>query len=103
MNWSINVRACMTGFLLSLILTFAAFLIVISKALSGKALSLTLGLLGLLQAGVILYYFIRVLSEKKPHWNTMIFIFMVMVIILVVFGSLWIMYHLDYNLMSPQK
>lgn len=102
MKWSITRRSCVTGFLLSLILILAAFFLVVSKSLSGVALSLTLGFLGLLQAWVILAFFIRTLSEKKPHWNRMIFIFMVMVIILVIFGSLWIMYHLDYNLMMPK-
>lgn len=99
--WSISAKSCMAGFLLSLILTFAAFFIVSHELLKGHALTLTVAALGLAQAWVVLFFFIKVLREKKPHWNNMIFIFMVMVIVLVVFGSLWIMYHLDYNLMPP--
>ncbi len=91
----------MKGFIFSLLLVFASYLVVAKELLAGHALTLTVAGLGLLQAWVVLFFFIKLLKEKKPHWNNMIFIFMVMVIVLVVFGSLWIMYHLNYNLMQP--
>jgi cytochrome o ubiquinol oxidase operon protein cyoD len=102
-KWSISPKACAKGFLFSLLLVFASYLVVAKELLTGYALTLTVAGLGLLQAWVVLFFFIKLLKEKKPHWNNMIFIFMVMVIVLVVFGSLWIMYHLNYNLMQPVK
>ena len=37
--------------------------------------------------------------ESKPHWQTITFCFMLLVVFLVIGGSLWIMNNLDYNMM----
>ena len=37
--------------------------------------------------------------ESKPRWNLMMFLFMVLLIFVLVGGSMWIMYNLNYNVM----
>ncbi len=93
-------KAYVLGFVLSLLLTLSAYLVVTQHLLTGWALGVTIAVLGLLQAWVQLVLFLRLGKEPKPRWNLIMFLFMVMVTVLVVFGSMWIMANLDYNLMG---
>jgi cytochrome o ubiquinol oxidase operon protein cyoD len=56
--------------------------------------------LAVVQLFVQLYFFLHMGDESKPRWNLMAFLFMLLVLVIVVFGSLWIMKNLDYH-MSP--
>jgi len=92
-------KSYMTGFFLAGVLSLVAYFLVEKQLFIGKTLILTVSGLGLLQAWVVLLFFINMHKEPKPRWNSMIFLFMVMVTVMLVLGSLWIMYHLNYNLM----
>jgi cytochrome o ubiquinol oxidase subunit IV len=88
------------GFTLSLLLTLAAYFVVTKQLFTGFALVGAVWGLGLLQAIVQLLFFMHLGRETKPHWNMIVFLFMLLVLCILVFGSLWIMYTLDYNVMS---
>jgi cytochrome o ubiquinol oxidase operon protein cyoD len=45
---------------------------------------------------VQLHYFFHLGQESKPRWNLLMFLFMALVLVVVVFGSLWIMYSLEH-------
>jgi cytochrome o ubiquinol oxidase operon protein cyoD len=95
------------GFGLSLMLTVAAFAVTILQVQSGGAAYpnnlLVFGLVGLaiVQLVVQLLFFFHLGREEKPRLNTISFLFMLMVVGIIGFGSLWIMYNLDYN-MTPR-
>lgn len=88
------------AFLFSILLTLAAFFLVRSLPKSG-ALQVIIGILGLVQAWIQLFVFLHLGREPKPRWNLIVFLFTVMVTLILVIGSLWIMHHLNYNLMAP--
>lgn len=88
------------GFLLSLLLTLAAYLLAVRTLLSGWPLDLALTLLALTQGVVQLLFFLNLAHESKPRWNLLVFLFTLMVTLILVFGSIWIMNNLDYNLMG---
>ncbi len=88
------------GFVLSLILTLAAYFAVVAHLFAPTQLRITIGVLALAQAAVQLFFFLRIGQEQKPHWKMMVFLFMLLVLVVIVFGSLWIMYNLNYNLMT---
>jgi cytochrome o ubiquinol oxidase operon protein cyoD len=88
------------GFILSLILTLAAYFAVVEHLFIPTHLRITIGVLALAQAAVQLIFFLRMGQEQKPHWKLMVFLFMLLVLIIIVFGTLWIMYSLNYNLMT---
>ncbi len=92
--------AYLLGFILSLVLTGAAYLLVTSHLWTGDRLMVTLGLLALTQAVVQLLLFLHLGSEPKPHWNGMVLLFMASVLAIIVGGSLWIMYNLNDRLMT---
>lgn len=88
------------GFLLSLLLTVISFVLVITKAIEGRNLIITIVSLALLQAIVQLYYFMHLGDEDNPKWKTYIFYFMIVILLIISFGSLWIMYNLNDRMMS---
>jgi cytochrome o ubiquinol oxidase operon protein cyoD len=94
-----TLRSYATGFLLSLLLTLAAYFLVALHLLPPPTLYIAVGLLALAQSWLQLVYFLHLLKEPTPRWGLLIFLFMVMVTLILVIGSLWIMSHLSYNLM----
>jgi cytochrome o ubiquinol oxidase operon protein cyoD len=92
------------GFILSLIITLIAFSIFYSPyyfGLSTSGASLTVFILALIQAAVQFFFFLQI-AEKGSHWNTTFFIATLLTLFIVIFFSIWIMDHLNYN-MIPQK
>lgn len=94
-------KAYIHGFIWSLVLTLAAYYCVELRLLEGFTLILTIVGLGIIQAIFQLIYFLHLGEESKPKWNTLIFLFMLSILIIIVAGSLWIMYHLNYREMPP--
>ena len=89
------------GFVLSLLLTFGAYFLVVEKMIPGIALDLTIGALAIIQATIQFFLFFNLSKEPKPRWNLLVFLFMIMVVGILVFGSIWIMNNLNYHLMGP--
>jgi cytochrome o ubiquinol oxidase operon protein cyoD len=97
-----TISTYVIGFILSLVLTLTAFLIVSKHGIHGNALIFSLAGLALIQFLVQLVFFLHMDSEPKPRWNLTALFFAVTVIVILVAGSLWIMYHLNYNMTSQQ-
>lgn len=94
-----SIKSYLIGFLLSIILTLGSYFSVVYELLSGWLLLGTIAVLAVIQSIVQLFLFLHLGSEEKPRWNLMTFLFMVSVIVIIVFGSVWIMYNLDYRMM----
>lgn len=92
------------GYALSLATTLAAFILVIAQIESGGIAyseSFVVGSLSFLAAAQLiiqLLFFFHLNKESKPRFNTISFLSMAMVVGIILAGSLWIMYHLDYNM-----
>jgi cytochrome o ubiquinol oxidase operon protein cyoD len=89
-----------TGFVVAFLLTLTTYFVVIKHLLSGMTLAITISGLAVVQAFVQLFVFLHLGEEKKPHWKMTVFLFMVLVLVIIVFGTLWIMHNLNYNLMT---
>lgn len=92
------------GFVLAIGLTILAYLTVTQHWLAGS--TLVFGLMGLavIQFVVQLIFFLHVGQESKPRWNLAVFLFTLLVLMIIVFGSLWIMYNLNYGMnMSSEQ
>lgn len=98
-----------SGFLLSIGLTLLAFGVVNehvkSHHMSYSHDSIVLLVMGLaaVQLIVQLVFFLHLGRESKPRLNLLAFMFMLLVLLIVVVGSLWIMNHLDYHHMEPSE
>jgi len=90
------------GFILSALLTLAAFASSYYKLFTGGLLVAIVVGFGTLQLVIQLILFIHINIDTRPRWNTIVFFFMLLIGALVVLGSLWIMASLDYRLMDGE-
>lgn len=88
----------MTGFVLSIILTVIPFAMVMSGSASHAAILGTISSLLLCRFWYTVY-FLHMNSKSDEGWNLTAFIFTVIIIAIVVVGSIWIMWNLNYNMM----
>lgn len=93
-----------TGFLLSLVLTLVAYIIVVGGS-SGAWLVPTLGVLAVLQMVVQLIFFLHLGEDAKPRWKITSFLFMAGALMIIIAGSIWIMANMNYNMaqMTPDE
>lgn len=94
-----TLKSYALGFVGCLILTLAAYFLATGHFLSKMSMDLAIAAIAAGQGGLFLMLYLELGREKKPHWNMTVFLFMILVTVLVVIGSIWIMYHLNYNLM----
>lgn len=90
------------GFGASLILTLIAFIIVLHPNffhLSKGMDILVIFIVAILQAIVQCICFLHVLSEKGPRWNLVVFISTISIVLIIIVFSIWVMNHLNYNMM----
>lgn len=88
------------GFVLSLVLTFGAYLLVTEKIVTGTQLVLLLGVLALVQMVVQLIFFLHLGDEVGSRYKLASFLFMSGILLILVVGSIWIMNNMNYNMMQ---
>lgn len=98
-----DLKSYIWGFTLSVLLTLTAFFVVDQHLFLGDALFYTVLGLGAVQTVIQLLLFLHLGDEPKPKWNLLTFCFMLTVLIVIVFGSLWIMYSLNYQMMPSME
>lgn len=90
-----------TGFITSIVLTLTAYFIIINPGffnLNINSAVIAIFILALVQSLVQLIFFIDVWKEKGTLWNLCIFISTVSIIFVIVFFSILIINHLNYNM-----
>lgn len=92
-----SAKPYFVGFLLSLVLTLISFSLVHRGLFNGWALLAILSILAVVQLMIQLIYFLHLREEKAPHWQNITFLFAAVVVIILVFGTLWIMKNLNYH------
>ena len=96
------MKTRLIGLISSLIFTLTAFFIIQKPEFFHLKLDsaiLVILFLATLQAMAQSIFFLHVLSEKKPRWNLLIFLSTISVVIIIVAFSIWIMDHLNANMM----
>lgn len=96
-------KTYLAGYFISLLLTTTAFLLVYTHLFSRTLLIATLAFTALLQAAVQLKCFLHIGEEDKPYWESTIFAFLIVVLLIIIGGSLWIMYDLDQRMMPMHQ
>jgi cytochrome o ubiquinol oxidase operon protein cyoD len=99
-EWHGTLTAYIKGFLGSLFLTVIAFYIVVYRFLPEQSLIYAIVGLALAQAIVQLFFFLHLGEEAKPRWHSLIFYFMVLVVFIIAFGTLWIITDLNHRVMA---
>ncbi|HTJ59163.1 MAG TPA: cytochrome o ubiquinol oxidase subunit IV [Devosiaceae bacterium] len=95
-----TLRSYATGFVLSVILTAIPFWLVMSGALPDKAVTIAVVLaMAAVQIVVHMIYFLHMSPKVEAGWSMLALVFTVMVIVIALSGSIWVMYHLNANMM----
>ncbi len=90
----------MTGFVLSIILTAIPFWLVMAKVFD-KPSTTAFVVLGfaVVQIVVHMVYFLHMNTKSEGGWTILALIFTIMLVVIMLSGSLWVMYHLNHNMM----
>jgi cytochrome o ubiquinol oxidase subunit IV len=95
-HWVLNSNL---GLGFSVVLTVAAFVLASSHLVWGPAVPVALLVLAVAQMGVHLVFFLHVTTGPDNTNNVLALAFGVLVVFLIVAGSIWIMGHLNHNMM----
>lgn len=95
-----SLRTYVTGFVLAVILTAIPFWLVMGKVFDKSG---TTGLILLsfaaVQVVVHMVYFLHMNTKSEGGWSMLALLFTAMMVVIVLSGSLWVMYHLNNNMM----
>ncbi|WP_428405450.1 cytochrome o ubiquinol oxidase subunit IV [Methylocystis sp.] len=94
-----GVLSYATGFALAAALTVGSFVLVRTNLIWGPGIVMALVALAIAQIGVHLVFFLHLTTAPDNTNNSLALAFGVLIVTLVVGGSLWIMSHLDQNMM----
>lgn len=101
-----TIRSYFVGFVISLLLTLASFGVYLVNQAPGLVPSeIAVALVicfAVFQLFVQLVFFLHIGHEEGSRWNLIFFVSTVSIILLVVLSSIWIMYHLNYNMTPTQ-
>jgi cytochrome o ubiquinol oxidase operon protein cyoD len=97
------VRGYLVGLALATLLTCVSFYVARSTLVWQPSIPIALSVLALAQMGVHLVFFLHITSGPDSVNNVMALAFGLLIVILLVFGSLWIITHLDHNVMPTER
>ncbi|WER49174.1 cytochrome o ubiquinol oxidase subunit IV [Cupriavidus sp. WKF15] len=96
----ISLTGYATGFVLSVILTMIPFWLVMGKVFEkSSTTAMVLLLLGAVQIVVHMIYFLHMNARSEGGWNMLALIFTLVLVVITLSGTLWVMFHLNSNMM----
>jgi len=98
----ITVGGYVTGFVLSAILTAIPFWLVMGKVFASPTVTIFVILgFAIVQIYVHMVFFLHMTSKAEGGWPWMSLIFTLVLVVIALSGSMWVMYHLKTNMMTP--
>ncbi|MGA2778829.1 MAG: cytochrome o ubiquinol oxidase subunit IV [Steroidobacteraceae bacterium] len=95
-----SLRSYLTGFILSVFLTAIPFWLVMSGVLDSKiATEVAITTFAIVQITVHMVYFLHMNTRSEDGWSIMALMFTLILVVIALVGSLWIIYHLNANMM----
>ncbi|BCG75557.1 cytochrome o ubiquinol oxidase subunit IV [Mesorhizobium sp. 113-1-2] len=95
-----SFRGYLIGFVLSVILTAIPFWLVMSGAIDNKqATAIVIMAFAVVQIVVHMVFFLHMNTASEGGWSMLALIFTLILVVIVLTGSLWVMYHLNANMM----
>jgi cytochrome o ubiquinol oxidase operon protein cyoD len=99
-----SLKGYLTGFGLSVILTAIPFWLVMTGAIDNKqATALIVMALAAVQIVVHMIFFLHMNATAEGGWSILALIFTLVILGIVLTGSLWVMYHLNANMMPSMQ
>ncbi|WP_336234896.1 cytochrome o ubiquinol oxidase subunit IV [Achromobacter dolens] len=95
-----TLKSYVTGFILAAILTAIPFWLVMDRVFeSSRTTALIILAFAAVQIVVHIIYFLHMDAKSECGWNMLALIFTLVLVVITLSGSIWIMYHLNSNMM----
>jgi cytochrome o ubiquinol oxidase operon protein cyoD len=99
-------RSYVTGFVLAVILTAIPFWLVMGNVL-GDTLRTSIVIMALAAVQIVVHmiYFLHMNTKSEGGWTFLALVFTLTLVVITLVGSIWVMYHMDQNMMpmSPHE
>ena len=93
-------KGYMTGFALAVILTAIPFYLVMGKVFDkSSTTAIVILAFAAVQIVVHMIYFLHMNTKSEGGWTLLALIFTLVLVVITLSGSLWVMYHLNHNMM----
>lgn len=94
-----SMRDYAIGFILSVILTAIPFWLVMARPLdTGPTVAIIMAF-AVVQIVVHMVYFLHMTPKAEGGWSLTSLVFTIIVVVIMLAGSLWVMHHLNSNMM----
>ena len=95
-----TVKGYAIGFVLSVILTVIPFWLVMGKVFDSSSTTAFV-ILGFAAVQIVVHmiYFLHMNTKVEGGWSMLALIFTLVLVVITLAGSLWVMYHLNHNMM----
>lgn len=95
-----SMRDYVLGFILSVVLTAIPFWLVMAGPIADKTVTaLVIAGFAAVQIVVHMIFFLHMNAKSEGGWNLLALMFTIILVVIVLTGSLWVMYHLNHNMM----
>jgi cytochrome o ubiquinol oxidase operon protein cyoD len=98
-----KMQGYVIGLALAVLLTAASFGVVYTDLIWGPAIPVALAALAVAQIGVHLVFFLHLTTAPDNTNNALALAFGVLIVTLIIAGSLWIMAHLNHNMLPMHQ
>jgi cytochrome o ubiquinol oxidase subunit IV len=98
-----SVGSYLMGLGLATLLTVVSFFISGTTLVWGPSIPVALCVLAIAQMGVHVVFFLHITTSPDSSNNVMALAFGVLIVLLLIVGSLWIMAHLNHNMMPMDQ
>jgi cytochrome o ubiquinol oxidase operon protein cyoD len=98
-----GIRGYLIGLGLATLITIVAFFISGTSLVWQPSIPIALVVLAIAQMGVHLVFFLHITTGAESLNNVLALMFGLLIVILLVVGSLWIMTHLNHNMMPIER
>lgn len=94
------VRGYLSGLALATLLTIASFWAAQTNLIYGPGVPIALVALAVAQMGIHLVFFLHITTAPDNTNNVLALAFGVLIVFVLVFGTVWVMAHMNQNMMS---
>ncbi|MES2026375.1 MAG: cytochrome o ubiquinol oxidase subunit IV [Pseudomonadota bacterium] len=95
-----SLKSYTIGFILSVILTAIPFWLVMGNVFE-KSSTTSFVILGFAAVQIVVHmiYFLHMNTKSEGGWSVLALVFTIMVVVIMLAGSIWVMYHMNHNMM----
>jgi cytochrome o ubiquinol oxidase subunit IV len=91
------------GLALAIALTLASFWIARTHIIYGPGVPMALVALAIAQMGIHLVFFLHITTSPDNTNNVLALAFGVLIVFVLVFGTVWVMDHMNHNMMPMER